>query len=368
MALLFTFRDSAITRKVNGYSALCGGTSENSTLRRTIEPAIIRYRGMMPPDGKEHLMSRKLLAIIVGLVLFPSESASAQIVTGFQYRRVSVSVFFGGQPTFGYGFYQPYPFFAPPPPVFFAPPPVFILPPPIVIQQAPIIIQQAAPVVVKREPDLPVNDVPMEFDRDQFLIIRPGNPIAPRVEAPPPIRPAQGADAGLPREPKLAIQPMPEANPIDEWKRQIALGTEAFVAKQYGRAVERWQQAIAVAPREGKSHFLLAQAYFALGKYRESVIAIESGLRLAPNWPLGRFDPSELYGNDRAPYLEQLKALQEAQRKQPDDPMLLFLLGYQEWFAGDRAKALEFFRQARQRTTQPELIDRFLLAGDGPIV
>jgi len=166
----------------------------------------------------------------------------------------------------------------------------------------------------------------------------------------------------------LPIQEPPLADPIAEQKRQLTLALEAFAAKQYGRTVERLQQLLVLNPKDARAYFLLGQTYIALGKYPDAMRSLEVGLRLNPAWPDSGFDPRELYGADRTPYLEQQALLQEALRKRPDDPLLLFLLGYGEWCTGEREQAEERFRKARGRTTQPESIDRFLQAGNGIIV
>jgi len=304
-------------------------------------------------------MSRALLVVVVALALAGSASAqfvvtrSAGFRVGFASRHVSVSVFAGGTQSFG--FFPVYPVYAPP--VFFVQP-VVVVPPPVVYVIPPLVFDT---------PFAPARNEPA-FDPDKFLVVRPRQ----QADIPPPAivgrPPPMPVDPGLPRDPVVILQPPAERDPAAEAKRQTDIGREAFVARQYGRSVERFQQAISVRPGDAKSHFLLAQAYLAVAKYRDAVAAIDAGLALDPDWPLRRFDPTELYGNDRGAYLEHLRGLRAALAGSPDDPTLLFLLGYQEWFAGDRVKAIDLFGRARARTTQPGPIDLFLLAGPGRVV
>src|SRR5207248_9425689 len=70
----------------------------------------------------------------------------------------------------------------------------------------------------------------------------------------------------------------PADNPREEHARLVQLGKEAFVAQQYGRAAERFRQAIAVM-NDAPANFLLAQTEFALGKFFDAVDAIQNGDR-----------------------------------------------------------------------------------------
>src|SRR5262249_5918783 len=158
----------------------------------------------------------------------------------------------------------------------------------------------------------------------------------------------------------------PEADPKAENARQIALGKTAFANQEYGRAVNRFRQAIAAAPDEPLAHFLLAQTFFEMGKYVEAVEAIEHGLQLRPDWPRERFAPLELYEPNVALYPDQLRRLEETLAQHPDDPVLLFLYGYQLWFDGRKDEARTLFQQAASRVPDRRFLDRFLQALPGP--
>src|SRR5262249_25061977 len=118
----------------------------------------------------------------------------------------------------------------------------------------------------------------------------------------------------------------------------------------------------AVAPEEPQAHFLLAQANFAVGKYREAVAAIQSGLRLQPDWPTSKFRPRELYGENVAEFTEHFQALEDALKHYPNDPVLLFLSGYQLWFDGRQDEARPRFERAARVAADPSFIKRFLEA------
>jgi hypothetical protein len=107
---------------------------------------------------------------------------------------------------------------------------------------------------------------------------------------------------------------------------------------------------------------LLAQALFALGKYRDALNAIHAGMDLKNNWPTEDFPPRALYKANAADFLEHLKRLEALVEKHPKDTVLLFVLAYELWFDGQRDKAAPLFRKAKQFAPNPDYCDRFLKA------
>jgi hypothetical protein len=212
-------------------------------------------------------------------------------------------------------------------------------------------------LVDKPEPPLP------GVDAGRF---RPVDP-ADRARAAQPIPPEQPAPDGKPKPPPPKPL-LPDPDPKTEYARLIALGHDAFTAQEYARAGRRFQQATQVLPKEHLAYFLLAQAKFALGKYREAVAAIHAGVQLRPDWPLERFRPVTLYGDNVAEYPQHLKQLENTLSNHPDDPVLLFLFGYQLWFDGKPNEARPYFRQAAATAADPEVIQRFLKAQPGALV
>jgi Flp pilus assembly protein TadD len=152
----------------------------------------------------------------------------------------------------------------------------------------------------------------------------------------------------------------PDANPREEAARQIARGKEAFAAGEHGLAAHRFRQATLIAPAEPLGHLLLGESFFALGKYGEAVEAIVNGVRLQPDWPTRRFRPLDLYGDNLVEYPDHLGRLEDALRRTPDDPALLFLYGYQLWFDGRQEEAVPLFRKALPGFGDKAVIERFL--------
>jgi hypothetical protein len=160
----------------------------------------------------------------------------------------------------------------------------------------------------------------------------------------------------------IPLPPAPETNPAAEKKRLTKLANQAFADQHYGLAAERYRQALAMVPDDGETHFLLAQAYFSLGKFRESVDAIETGLRWQKDWPRWDFKPPFLYGGNEEDFKEDMQRLDEALARHPNDPVLLFLKAYQLWFDGRRAEAGPLLRHAAAVGSDITAIQIFLNA------
>lgn len=315
---------------------------------------------------------------------------------GFNYHRNHLNISgFARTSYFGYGYPGPFfgfanpalvgnPFFVPPAFVgnpFFAPQPFFgnpfFIPPApnitIISNPAPIVV--VPPIVINQvvpaRNQEPANDAVLargNNDFDQFARIMPRKRPAPENnlaagKAPPAARPNPAVAAKVkPAEPPPIVKPpqIPSDDPSAATAFQLDLGRQAFAAQQYGRAESRFLQATQLAPKSAQGHFLLAQAQFARAQYREAVESIHTGLRLLPNWPNEPFRPQELYLPNSDDYNEQLRRLEDTLTRFPNDPMLLFLAGYQRWFGGPREDARVYLQRAAIVADNRAFIDLFL--------
>jgi Tetratricopeptide repeat len=209
---------------------------------------------------------------------------------------------------------------------------------PIIIQN---IIQTPPPIPVVTGP---VREplIPAEFDPPKPAVVKVKAParLPPRVEVEEPPRRAPGrADAD----------------------RIVEAGRKAFAEDQYGRALELFRKAAEITPNEPSAHYLVSQAYFALGKYREAVAAIAAGMARRADWSEARFNSRDLYWKTPAIFDEHLAALRQAATAFPDDPALAFLLGHQLWFDGKREEAMPFLLKARAGGKQQTPAGAFVL-------
>ncbi|MBI3407021.1 MAG: tetratricopeptide repeat protein [Planctomycetes bacterium] len=246
----------------------------------------------------------------------------------------------------------------------------------VVIYQKRIVVAQPPPILLPRSYEYDLSGIDLDVEPAEKLDPRwPNVPRAPKREPAPPHKPMPPADDNAPPKPKApppkAPPPPkekdhpnldePRADPADEARRLVELGLIAFVNQEYGLAAVRFRQATEFDPAASRGYFLLGQAYFALGKYKEATQLIEEGMRREPNWPLAPFRPRvELYNANDAGWLAHKKQLEDVVEQLPAQPAYLFLLAHQLWFDGMRDEAARMFRRARRVAVDPTMIDRFL--------
>jgi tetratricopeptide (TPR) repeat protein len=291
-------------------------------------------------------------ALLAFLVVAPSAPAQYPFGgrgMGFGYtnRNYVIGAYLG--PRFGYSYYPGYYY------------PTYYYPYYPVVPSTVVVVQPVVALAPFGLPNFPV--VPPLDERDDAMMFQPRRPQnKPNKQAmpPPPAVKNQPAPKMPAPQPPPALAPVPEMDKKTEAARLIKLGKEAFADEEHGRAAERFQQAGRMQPDNAEALFLLAQAQFALGKYREAVASIYAGMKLQPDWPNSTFDLRGLYANNPPELIEQLNSLRQAVEANPQEPALLFLYGYQLWFLGRQDEAKAFFRKAKPMVADPKPIDQFL--------
>jgi hypothetical protein len=228
-----------------------------------------------------------------------------------------------------------------------------------------IVVPPPTIIVNSRPRDMDEDDVSgIDLDEIDPRTMRPRKEILERREGlerlPPPMVPR----LERPPEEKRPIKPPPPFQPVPkdaaEDLKPLEAGQKAFANREYGLAAQHFQLAILAEPGSALPHFLLAQAQLALGKHRDAVRAIHAGMDLDEDWPAARFASRELYGANEIDFLGHLKRLEDLLENQPDDAGLLFLLGYELWFDGQRAKARALFEKAKKHAADPAYVNEFL--------
>jgi Tetratricopeptide repeat len=241
-------------------------------------------------------------------------------------------------------------------------------PPPIIVR--PIIVPPPIIVQIHQAPEAAV--IPPE---GRFEVIAPDRPnMPPKLKLPEPNQ-KPPPKAALPKEPKRAmpkevdlgvvpgefpLAPGKAANPKAEADRQIESGRAAFANGEFGRAIERFRRAAVVAPDELTAIFLVAQAQFAVGKYDDAAASIIDGMKRNPDWPKSTYQSRGLYKNNNELFEGHLKDLRVAVAANPNDYRLLFLLGVEFWFDGQKESAKPFLEQAARLAPNPAPIEAFL--------
>jgi hypothetical protein len=243
-----------------------------------------------------------------------------------------------------------------------------------------VVIQQVIVVPVPRSvaPDYDLSGIDLDVQSPDRLYPPGAGPPKKAERLPEPRKaPELPKPPSPPAKQDLPVPPVtpptddlwqPRAGAVEESQRLVELGKRAFRAQAYGLAAMRFRQAREVNPADAKASFLLAQAYLAVGQYRDAVRAIQEGLKLDPDWPRRDFQPrGELYAvaDD---WIEHRQRLNDAARRQPKDASFAFLRAYAAWFDGERPQAMMWFLAARVLATDPRWIDLFLKQAPGPAV
>jgi tetratricopeptide (TPR) repeat protein len=141
---------------------------------------------------------------------------------------------------------------------------------------------------------------------------------------------------------------------------ELRAGNADFASGDYQRALKRYEAAALHLPLDPLPLFHQGQAHLALGQYSRAVVVLQRGLKWKPDWARSEFQPRSLYGKRTAAYQRHLAQLAEQVEKHPNDPGLLFLLGYQLWFDGKRDQALPLLRRAAALTMETDHLTGFL--------
>jgi hypothetical protein len=243
--------------------------------------------------------------------------------------------------------------------------PVVVAPPSSVLPTYGVVntrvtVQVIVPTVVLREPspgpdvsgiDLDVTPPPWAPPRAAVPRIGDGAARAPERKAAP--------VAPIIKPPPAAAAP--KVDPVRDARTLLQAGVRAFRDNEIGLAGQRFRQALDLDPKLHEGYFYLAESLAAVGKYDEAFNRIGQGLKLRPDWPRDKFRPRvELYGLHIEEWQQHVRTLENAQKADPKNGKLLFLVGYMHWFNGNQPEAFDFFRRARPLLADPSPAQRFL--------
>lgn len=178
-----------------------------------------------------------------------------------------------------------------------------------------------------------------------------------RVDRAPPVRVVREE----PAPPRVAPLPMPprEEPAQAEYLRLVTEGKTVFGRGEYGRAAERFSQAIERVPGDGPAWFLRSQARIAVGKFHDAARDLREGLRRFPDGLLVGFQLGDLYGDRAADVPVHREMLEQTARRFAGDVDLALLAAVQSWLAGDRVEAKA--RMEKVEGADRPLVQPFLL-------
>lgn len=174
-------------------------------------------------------------------------------------------------------------------------------------------------------------------------------------------RPPVVREPARPAPPPVPRPDVPLADGQAEYLRLVTDGKVAFGKGEYGRAAERFGQAIDRRPADAPAWYLRSQANVALGKYLGAARDLREGLKRLPDGLVAGFVVSDLYGAKAAEYAEHRRLLDQARERFAGDMNLALLAAVQAWLAGDRADAVA--RMEKLPPAERALVAAFLAAG-----
>lgn len=243
---------------------------------------------------------------------------------------------------------------------------IYAPPPPVIIQRVPVPVRE---VIIQPVPQVDWNREIVEQIFPE-LVGEPPRRVPPPVQRMPQPKPKKKPDVKKPKKDKPDRIPkrVPDPPGNTEKDKLRYLGLKAFESQKYGLAAERFRRSLALDKKDAQSYFLLAQAYFTLGRYKLCYDNLFMGLKLNPTWATSGYRPLELYGPNVVDYSKDLLLLEEVLADHPDDPILLFVYAYHLWFDGRQVEARPIFEKLLPTFPDKGIIESFLKALPGPPV
>jgi cytochrome c-type biogenesis protein CcmH/NrfG len=139
---------------------------------------------------------------------------------------------------------------------------------------------------------------------------------------------------------------------------RILLGDRMFRAKNFPRAVQRYEQALKENPRSIEARLRLAQVAIERDRFREAIEFLSEAQEIDPRWLTRPDDVQALYKepNDYARLITRLESHLQAH---PDDRDAWLVLGAQLFFTGRTVDAADAFLRLTDRRPD-ELLQAFL--------
>lgn len=158
-------------------------------------------------------------------------------------------------------------------------------------------------------------------------------------------------------DPSVAPPSSSQPQPTDEGMAAFEAARTAFYAGDYTGALTKLDITLKTMPRDTVVHEFRGLVLFALKKYPESSAAIYAILAAGPGWDWTTM--ISLYpGID--PYTEQLRALEQFTKANPQSPDANFLLAYHYQTCGHTDNAAKFFKQAQALLPDDKLLKQLV--------
>ncbi|MFN1835118.1 YaiO family outer membrane beta-barrel protein [Balneola sp. MJW-20] len=133
---------------------------------------------------------------------------------------------------------------------------------------------------------------------------------------------------------------------------------EAFENKNYPKAIEFAEKALAIAPDYTELKVFLGRVYYWDGMTERALRILSDVIQSAPDQILARSSLADIYIETKQ-YKEAVRVLKPGIERSPTNTDFLFKAGYAEELAGDQKEAMRYYRQVEElQPTYPFLSDR----------
>ncbi len=135
-----------------------------------------------------------------------------------------------------------------------------------------------------------------------------------------------------------AAVPLPQPDENQQAMMSFDAGLAAFKEGGYVQAMVNFDNALRKMPNDPVLHEVRALTLFALGRYKEAAVTLNSLLASSPgmDWT----SMSALYGNDVDAYTTQLRKLEDHVRSNQQDAAAIFVLAYHYLVVGQNDSAI----------------------------
>lgn len=155
----------------------------------------------------------------------------------------------------------------------------------------------------------------------------------------------------------------PEAGQTDPGMAAFEEARTAFIGGDYDKALRGVNAALSYRPDDAALHEFRALIMFATGKYRDAAAALNAVLAVGPGWDWTTL--SGLYSSVDV-YTQQLRALEDYVKKNPQAADARFVLAYHYLTAGHSAEAAQQLQKVVAANPKDQVASQLLQMLTGP--
>ncbi|MCG8409408.1 MAG: hypothetical protein MI923_29740 [Phycisphaerales bacterium] len=163
--------------------------------------------------------------------------------------------------------------------------------------------------------------------------------------------------------------PPAQANGAVKRDRQVGIalgrGDKAFEDGDYDDAREEYVRAMVLAGDDARVRIALGLTEYALGSYVDASAAVRSGVSISPSLAQSSFAMKEIYGRPND-FTAHRQALEFYRKENPEDVHAMFLLGFVQYFSGQRSEGRAAFETYLANPQHDPAVEQFVEAAKEP--